>query len=402
MRILKYIFLLFLLSLVTLSIFVATQKGDYIVERSKIINSPKSEVFNYVNDYRNWEDFGSWVTEDPDMKIIYSQKTIGSGASYSWEGKEGSGDMKTVFTKENDSISQKMNFNGTSSDVYWKFKDTIGGTKVSWKTKGKMSFVFKIYSAFNGGVDKVIGGMYEKSLTNLDKSLDFEINTFSVKVDGLVKKPASFYLKQTFTTKFSSILKNTQILFPKIIDFCKKNNIIVKGKPFVIYESYDSINEVARISICVPIKEEIYISPGSDILSGKYETFEAIKTTLTGDYSHRTKALNKALEYIKKNQLTIDPVMSHLEIYTTTKAEIKNPSKWVTEIYIPIVSKVKPAPAAYIQPNRTPVETTQEEPTVNNTAVPAKVTKPVVKPIIKKPEAKKTVTPKATEIDEFQ
>ncbi|UQD56555.1 SRPBCC family protein [Flavobacterium sp. K5-23] len=404
MRILKYIFLLLLLSLVALSIFVATQKGDYVVERSKIINSSKSEVFNYVNDYRNWEDFGSWVTEDPNMKIIYSQKTVGAGASYSWEGKEGTGDMKTLFTKENDSISQKMNFNGTSSDVYWKFKDTIGGTKVSWKTKGKMSFIFKIYTAFNGGVDKVIGGMYEKSLTNLDKSLDYEINTFSVKVDGLVKKTASFYLKQTFTSKFSSILKNTRLLFPKIIDFCKKNNIVVKGKPFVIYETYDAINEIARISICVPIKEEIYISPGSDILSGKYETFEAVKTTLTGDYSHRIHALNKALEYIKINQLRIDPVMSHLEIYTTTKAEIKSPSKWVTEFYIPIVSKAVPVSTTttYIQPNSTPVETTQEEPTVNNTAVPVKVIKPIVKPIIKKPEAKKIVAPKATEIDEYQ
>ena len=171
MRILKYLFLLLLLSLVALSIFIATQKGDFTVERSKIINSPKSAVFNYVNDYKNWEDFGSWAVEDPEMKISYPQNTIGKGGSYSWEGKEGNGDMKTIFVKENDSISQKMNFNGTSSDVFWSFKDTVGGTKVTWKTKGKMSFLFKVYTAFNGGVEKIIGKMYEKSLANLDKTL---------------------------------------------------------------------------------------------------------------------------------------------------------------------------------------------------------------------------------------
>ena len=81
MRILKYLFLLLLLSLVALSIFVATQKGDFTVERSQIINSPKSTVFNFVNDYRNWEDFSSWIVEDPEMQITYPKKTIGSGAT---------------------------------------------------------------------------------------------------------------------------------------------------------------------------------------------------------------------------------------------------------------------------------------------------------------------------------
>ena len=90
MRILKYLFLLLLLTFVALSIFVATQKGDFTVERSQIINTSKSTVFNFINDYRNWEDFSSWITEDPEIKIVFSKKTIGNGASFSWEGKQGS------------------------------------------------------------------------------------------------------------------------------------------------------------------------------------------------------------------------------------------------------------------------------------------------------------------------
>ena len=53
MKILKYLFLLLLLSLVALTVFVATQKGIFSVERSKVINSPKATVYNYVNDFRN-------------------------------------------------------------------------------------------------------------------------------------------------------------------------------------------------------------------------------------------------------------------------------------------------------------------------------------------------------------
>ncbi|MGZ9733799.1 SRPBCC family protein [Flavobacterium sp. GNP002] len=342
MRILKYLFLLLLLSLVALSIFVATQKGDFTVERSQIINSPKSTVFNFVNDYRNWEDFSSWIVEDPEMQITYPKKTIGPGATISWEGKEGTGDMLTVFVKENDSISQKMNYDGTSSSVFWSFKDTIGGTKVTWKTTGKMSFTMKVYTAFNGGINKIIGETYEKSLANLDKTLDFEINTYAVKVNGLVKKLGTFYLRQTFTSEISKVIKNGQIVFPKMITFCEQNNIELNGKPFIIYHTYDTVSGLTKLSFCVPIKNQILTSSGSDILTGKLEPFEAIKTTLTGDYSHTKKALDKAKTYIYTNRIALDPTFSHVENFTISKTEIKNPSKWVTEIYYPIKPKAIP------------------------------------------------------------
>ncbi|RTY82182.1 transcriptional regulator [Flavobacterium sp. ZB4P23] len=354
MRIIKYLFLLLLLSLVALSIFVATQKGEFTVQRSHIINSPKSTVFNFVNDYKNWQDFGAWIVEDPEIIITYPKNTVGKGASFTWEGKEVKGDMQTVFVKENESISQKINYNGGVSSVFLSLKDTVGGTKVTWKTTGKMSFVMKITAALNGGIDTVIGAMQEKSLANLDKTLVYEINTHQIKVKGVVKKLATFYLHQTFTSKISNITKNARIVFPKIILFCEQNNIELNGKPFIIYHTYDPVNGLSRLSFCIPIKNQILTSSGSDILSGKLEPFEALKTTLTGDYSHIKKALDKTTAYSNANKISIDTKFSHLENYTIGKAEIKNPSKWITDIYFPIKPKVIPvkvfAPAAINKP----------------------------------------------------
>jgi hypothetical protein len=53
------------------------------------------------------------------------------------------------FVKENDSISQKMNYMEHPL-ISWSFKDTEGGTKVTWQSKGNMSFLFKFYTALNG------------------------------------------------------------------------------------------------------------------------------------------------------------------------------------------------------------------------------------------------------------
>lgn len=341
MQILKYLFFLLVLSLVATTIFVATQKGNFTVVKSKIINSPKPAVFNYVNEFKNWKDFIAWSVEDTEIKIIYAQNTTGKGSSYSWEAKDSNGDVQTLLVKENQFISQKMNYNGSSSDVKWSFKDTIGGTKVTWSTKGKMSFSQKIYSTLNGGIEKIIGSMYEKSLVNLDKKLDYEINTYSLKVDGPVQKLGTAYLKQSFTSTFLNITKNTRIVFTKIIGFCNQNNIVLSGKPFVIFHTYDTKKEQAKISICVPIKNPIYTSSGSDILSGKLEPFHSVKATLNGDYSHLNKALDKTQDYINTNRLIKNTMFSHIEIYSINSADSNNPSKWKTEIYFPVWPKNK-------------------------------------------------------------
>lgn len=361
MRILKYLLLLLLLSMVTLTIFIATQKGNFTVERSKIINSPKVAIFNYVNDNKNWEDWNSLAVEDSEIKLTNSQNTIGKGSELTWEGNAGSGDLLTLYVKENDSIFQKMNSNGNSTDVFWAFKDTLGKTKVTCKATGKMSFSNKILTVINGGANNIFGKMFEKNLDNLDKKLDFEINTYSIKVNGLVNKFENFYLAQKFTSTISNISKNSKIVFAKITLFCKKNNITVNGKPFVIYHTYDTLNGLTKLSICVPIKDKIFISEGSDIVSEDLKSFQAVKTTLTGDYSHNKEALDKTIQYIDANNLKSDPIFSHIEIYSLGKTEIKNPSKWITEIYIPVKAKIVQVRPIVIDSTKTEIVTPKKE-----------------------------------------
>jgi len=361
MKILKYLFLLLLLSFIALTVFVATQKGVFSVERSKVINSPRATVYNYVNDFRNFQDFESWAVEDATIRMSFPEKTTGNGASFSWEGSEGNGNGVTLQAKEGESIHQKINFDGTEADVNWIFKDTLNGkTKVTWKAKGEMSFLFKIYTVLNGGFDKIIGTMYEKTLVNIDKNLNYETKTYAVKVNGVVKKTESFYIKQTFTSEIQKVNKNARVVIPKLIEFSKTNNLYTNGKPFIIYHTYDTKNNLAKISICLPINKEILISAGSDILSGKLNGFEAVKTTLNGDYSHTNEAISKTIAYINNERLVPDLSWSHLEILTAGRLDVKSSSKLVTEIYYPIIPKVIPV-----------VATPEYKPTVSSASEPA-------------------------------
>lgn len=339
MKVLKYVFLLLLLSIVSFSVFVATQKGNFKIERSKVIRSSKANLYSYLNDYQNWSDFMDFLQRDAHLKQEFSPKSAVLGSSYSWKGQKGNGVVQTSSLKENESISQKMTYDDSRYELTWKLKDTLGGTKVSISSVGEMSFSYKIYTFFRGGADRIIGTVFEQSLENLDQRLDLEIKTFAVDVKGLVTKKSAIYLSQNFSSKISSVIKNATIVFPKLMDFCKKNKIQQTGKPFLIYKTYDELHDLANVSYCIPIKEAIITTEGSDIICEKSEAFLAVKTSLTGDYSHLKQAMTKAVKYNVENKIALDNKFSHITVFSQGKPAVKYPSKWKTDIYFPIRPK---------------------------------------------------------------
>ena len=334
MKILKYIFLLIVLLSVGGSIFIATQKSDFKVVKSKVIHSQKASVFNYINDYRNWENWYVWKNDTTETHLIYSNKTSGVGSSYQWTGNSDKVNSTTIFVKENDSIVQKIDFNGTLSETTWKFKDTLGGTKITCTSKGEMPFLFKINAFLNGGIEKVIGNKLEKSLINLDRSLDYELNTFSILPNGLVIKKGGFYLQKTINCKISKLTHNLKIIIPSLIRFTKENHLQQNGNPFVLYNSYDIVNKITNVSVCIPIKTRIFTSSGSDIVCKELAAYSAFKSTLIGDYSHRDEAWKKATNFMSTNKEVPNKSIPTMEIFINGFNLEKRPSKWETAIYI--------------------------------------------------------------------
>ncbi len=337
MRILKYLLLILLLVAVGLSVFLATQNANYKISKSIFIKSPKATVYNYLTDFRNWETFDTRLLEKKGG-ISYSESTWGKGSWISWNGAT-SGFIRTVALKENDSIFQKNVLNGENSLVAWKFKDTVGGTKITWKTEGKLDFNSKVSSFFKGGIDKVLISEFELSMYNLEKTLNYEMNTFSIKNIGLVNRVGTYYLKQSFNCKRQSINRNIKIVLPRLKDFFKSKNIKAIGKPFITY-SGDPLNDlILQVSVCIPVKDSIFKSNRIDIQLGKLEGYMAMKTRLIGDYSHTQQAWKSSLNYLAKNKISVNPAIQISEVYWKDMESTRYPSKWETDIYIPVLPK---------------------------------------------------------------
>ena len=349
MKILKYIFLLLLLCGIAGFVFIATQPGEYTITKSKEISASKDVVFNFVDDYTNWHLWNIAIDTASSKELLSEDLK-----SYTISNENESTTYETLQKQVSDSISQKLTQNNLTYNLVWKFKSTSKGTLISCEMKGTMSLKQKIFSVLQGGAQNYLGDDIQKNLQNIDKYLTSQLNKFNIKIYGLVTNEGTLFIKQvdSSSTKEFNAVSKTKI--PQLIKFAKENHINYTETPFTLIDYWDTSNNKTKFSICLPVKEEIITSEGSDVLGGELFAFRAVKVTLTGDYSHIRKAWDEGFKYIERNKLIEDKKGSYIETYKVFSPNEKEPSKWVTDIYIPIVTqavaKKKPITNLSVEP----------------------------------------------------
>jgi len=151
---------------------------DYTVERSKSIARPRSEVFSYLRNLKNQNDWGPWARMDPNMEQTFTGTDGQVGFISKWKGnnKVGEGQQEIMRIDENEVIGTHMTFIKpfkAESDIELRLKDRGNGeTMVTWHMHGKNnSAMSRIFSLFMN-MDKTIGKDFEKGLSNLKEKLE--------------------------------------------------------------------------------------------------------------------------------------------------------------------------------------------------------------------------------------
>ena len=335
MKILKYIVFFILIVVIGGSLYVATLNGNFDIKESRTIKAPVEVVFNTVNDYKNWQNWGPWYELDSTIVASFPENTSGVGASYSWTGKEGQGYIKTDSVIPNKRIVQEIDF-GTSSKptVYWNFEKTGDSTLVTWGMRGTNSFGEKLYWLFNDGIEKNMLPMYNRGLELLNKYIVKEMAKHTIEDKGPVDFGGGFYLYLTTSCKIDEIGEKMRTMFPVISQYMAENSIENAGKPFTIVHKWDEENKAVMFSTCIPVKDRV-ITTG-DVLTGYINPEKTYKTILKGNYSYLKQTWETAYNNIGKQGFTPVPNGEPFEVYAVGPEDSANPADWVTEIYIPI------------------------------------------------------------------
>ena len=335
MKLLKYLFFLILIFIIGGSMYLATLNGNYDFKQSKIIKAPIEVVFNEINDFNNWQNWGPWYEMDKTIVASYPENTSGVNASYSWTGKEGTGSIKTISLIPNKEIIQQIDFGkGSKSEVYWNLKKVDDGTEVTWGMRGKSTFMEKAYWLIYGGIEKNMEPMYKRGLNLLNDYITKQMKIHNIESKGIVEYGGGFYLYLTASCRTDEIGKKTKTMFPVIAQYMTENSIENAGKPFTIVHKWDAENKAVMFSTCFPVKERVITT--NDILIGFMPAKKTFKTILKGNYSYLPEAWETAYKNLEKQDFTPVQNGEPFEVYSVGPQDTPNPSKWVTEIYIPM------------------------------------------------------------------
>ncbi|WP_339624597.1 GyrI-like domain-containing protein [uncultured Winogradskyella sp.] len=338
MKFLKYILLLLLIAIIGFSIYIAVQPNSFKVTRTKTIDAPQAVIYNNVIDFKNWEAWSYLTDYHPETVTILAEKTKGINGSYAWQNNKGNGSITTVKTNLNTSITQKMQFGELpESEVNWNFKtNEDSSTEVTWTISGKnLPFKFKMLSALMGGMEKQIGAHFKNGLTKLDSVLQAEMKVYTINVKGITAHSGGYYLYNSTSGKFSTYKENMKVMLPKLGAYALTHNIAMAGAPFILYHKWDKENDAVIFSSCIPTNSKIVLDE-PDILTGKLESFKAVKTVLKGDYANLEEAWETTITYITENNLEMIEGGQMLETYINNPTDNPNPADWITEIFVAI------------------------------------------------------------------
>lgn len=161
------IFLFIVLGLVVLIGAGIIIKTDYEVERSIVIDAPKTDVADNVKSYKIRQEWSPWRKYDTNMKVTFEGTDGEVGSKSMWEGNEdvGKGYQELVAVSD-DKIEEKVVFiepwEGQSPSVFT-FEEVENGTKVTWGFKGESPMILVLFM----DMDKMIGDMYDDGLKDL-------------------------------------------------------------------------------------------------------------------------------------------------------------------------------------------------------------------------------------------
>ncbi|MEQ1877919.1 MAG: SRPBCC family protein [Bdellovibrionia bacterium] len=152
-------------------VYVGFQPADYTIKRETTINAPAEKIFPYLNNQKLAEQWGPWLEVDPQAKMNYSGPDEGVGAQASWNssGQLGSGSATIVDSVPNEKVGIKLAYTkpmDMEQDSLYLISSAGAQTIVTWQVTGKNSFLGRAMGVFMD-MDKMVGGMFEKGLSNL-------------------------------------------------------------------------------------------------------------------------------------------------------------------------------------------------------------------------------------------
>lgn len=150
--------------------------STFQVERSIVIQASPETIHALVGDLGRWDEWAPWKEEDPTIVVTFGQATTGVGASQTWSGESGDGEL--TFTRWNpetgiayDLAFDQGTYRSRGRIIYHPVDGATSATKVTWSMAGEVG-LNPIGRYFALMMDSMVGPMFERGLVRLKQAAE--------------------------------------------------------------------------------------------------------------------------------------------------------------------------------------------------------------------------------------
>lgn len=319
MQLLKYLFYLLGLTLVSVSVYILTLEKQFNIKDHFNVNVKDVYTRNYINDLQNWKEIIPFQHMDTTNSKLEKFSVSNDRVSISLDSTNTNNSLFSVYLS-----GQKI------GDLTYTFKDSLKGsiTNVEAKFIGEVTFLDKI-SIFLKGISP--NYYFTKVFTEVNDNIQQQINAdFSFKNFNPIKIekiPAQYFYKSRYA---DSILSREKIM--KDYEDIKKqlSQINVLNNSFYINIIKDTPKR-KEYFIGIPVKNKTEKVIGVDIFLDSIPSGKVIKSSFEGNIAFENqykKAVNKE---ILEKEYQIDPTKT-LKVWNDD-LKFSNPKKWKFETW---------------------------------------------------------------------
>lgn len=327
MKILKRLGIGILLLLGIILVLAAFAPKEMNISRTTTINASHTDVFNAVNQLETWEHWSPWQRHDTTIVNVYSDKSEGQGAYYTWTSENsGDGQMTITDVYEMDSLKTLLEFDGqgnATADFF--FAPNEGGTDVTWTFHSDMTYPFNAMLLFQD-MEGILGEYYEEGLEHLKKHVEAN-QTPAYKVEK-IDFPATRYLAQKATVKMADMGQHFQTVMPEVAQAFLSNNVKMAGPASGLFYTWDQETQTSDLAIGIPAALDADID-GLSVID--LAASVALKINYYGPYEGTGKAHEAMNTFLVKRDL-LDKSSLAIERYITDPTTEPDPEKWLTEV----------------------------------------------------------------------
>ncbi|SFJ36075.1 SRPBCC family protein [Myroides guanonis] len=323
MKILKYFALLFLLTLVSLVVFILTQDGKFNVSKTFIVEAPKENVFNYIQNTKNWSEW----TESRKLNDSIIEIQL-NGFPYS--------EIQNNKSYQNDSLTQTL-LTKNPVKLKWTFKSEGNKTEINFQIEGIIDFQSKIKRFWDGSPTQTVTRSIEKDLSRLSTVIKHQYTFTELETLGPTEFNKIIYIYLNQSSTINTLEKDIQKQYPKLKSFVTDYKIAADLKPILLFNSLTT-KDTIKYRLALPINKNIYLNPDDFVLLDSITTPLTFKTISNGHYTHLSKALKETEDSFAKSKIQEDKQHMKLLRLTNSILDSSNPAEWKTEIYIPIIT----------------------------------------------------------------